>query len=385
MEKICQSFEKELIEVKESFKMMGTLSWYLKERLGMVSVEVGTISESGFYERVLKDRVIEPGTLQESININHDGKVLGKVFITHNDDNQKEIKKKLQSLVEVFSKKFYEAIQHERAMVRLKLYQKALLSFETDEHNNIIWVSESLHETLGYFSDAMLDKKPSHFFEFKDDKPGICSALSADGRQAWFNVTKLEAKDPLGENGCQLYILSNIDEQIKAEEISNRDDLTNLYNRRYFNEVFTVEAQAAEASNENVVLMVMDIDNFKGYNDNYGHPEGDKALKKVAKTISSVFKRTVDHVFRLGGEEFAVLVRVNDKSDALNLAERARVKIKEAGIIHEYNDGFGVVTVSIGVSVASYKDGFIHKQMYHQADAALYEAKQLGRNRVCLK
>ena len=170
----------------------------------------------------------------------------------------------------------------------------------------------------------------------------------------------------------------------KLENVSYTDALTSLNNRRYFNLVYKRELLRAKREKSYITFMMLDIDFFKQFNDTYGHIEGDYALKSVAKTLQDTLKRPTDFVFRLGGEEFGVLLTHTDETNSAKLARsicdtiRAR-KIKHAGSkINEY------LTISIGVVCCVADNSLDGDILISKADEMLYEAKETGRDRYMI-
>ncbi len=166
----------------------------------------------------------------------------------------------------------------------------------------------------------------------------------------------------------------------KTKEFSIRDDLTGLFNRRWFNQRIVEEFKRAERFNNPLSILMVDIDFFKHYNDSHGHSTGDTALKMVADVLIKNV-REVDSVVRYGGEEFIVILPKTGVEDAGKIAEKLRLKMEG----HEFPLGStqpnGKFTISIGYT--TYPD--IAKSMsdlFNQADRALYAAKRSGRNRV---
>jgi len=166
------------------------------------------------------------------------------------------------------------------------------------------------------------------------------------------------------------------------EELSIMDELTKIYNRRYFNKVFQEEANRAQRERHSFCFAIMDIDNFKLYNDNYGHDEGDVALKHFADALSAITKRSNEFFFRLGGEEFGLIFRSNSKKAALEYAKNLCQKVEDLNIEHLENLPSKKLTISIGLVYVSPDEAFDLKRIYKQADQALYLAKDRGRNRV---
>lgn len=166
-----------------------------------------------------------------------------------------------------------------------------------------------------------------------------------------------------------------------AEEVSKRDALTGLANRRKLDEV--VEELWAKGSEQDALVAVVmaDIDHFKLFNDRYGHASGDVCLKRVAGAIAAELRSERDLAVRMGGEEFLVLLPLCDMSEAVRVAERIRRRIESTAIPHEEFGPRGVVTTSLGVAAGPVSaHGFA--ELVAGADAALYAAKRNGRNQV---
>ncbi len=175
----------------------------------------------------------------------------------------------------------------------------------------------------------------------------------------------------------------------KLENLSNRDQLTGLYNRRYFFEQLDSEIKRAMRDEKKLTVMMIDIDFFKPYNDNYGHLEGDICLTTVAQALQSNFVRSGELIARFGGEEFIVLIHNTDEINALALANKCVQSVLNLQLPHEHSDCEKYVTISIGLAtqVPSYQQGtdswsVYRQQLINQADQALYLAKSNGRNRA---
>jgi len=166
-------------------------------------------------------------------------------------------------------------------------------------------------------------------------------------------------------------------------EVANRDGLTGIYNRRLFDEHMDRVWHQAARNRTELALLLIDIDHFKAYNDHYGHQAGDECLKKVAACLAAVARRPLDIAARYGGEEFAVVLYDADRNHVEQTARRIQREIEALGLEHAASSiAGGRVTVSIGAAciepnVARTRFGFIQL-----ADEALYEAKELGRNRL---
>ena len=170
----------------------------------------------------------------------------------------------------------------------------------------------------------------------------------------------------------------------ELKNFSITDPLTSVFNRRYFEEIFPKEIARAKRDRKSLTFMMLDIDFFKQYNDTYGHQKGDEALKSVAKTIKNTLKRPSDYVFRLGGEEFGMLLSGVNEKNSLMLAEKIIKSIKELKIEHKKNQACSFVTVSIGLCVVLTDKPISKEDMMAKADENLYKAKNSGRNRAII-
>jgi len=163
----------------------------------------------------------------------------------------------------------------------------------------------------------------------------------------------------------------------KLKELSYTDALTNIANRRSFEERLIHEVNSSNRTGSPLCFLMLDIDYFKQYNDGYGHENGDLALEKVAKIIECSLSRNTDFVARYGGEEFAVILPHTPLKKATLVANKILKNVLSAGIEHSFSKGVKLLTVSIGIS--STKFGSSH--LLAHADNALYQAKENGRNR----
>ncbi len=167
------------------------------------------------------------------------------------------------------------------------------------------------------------------------------------------------------------------------ERMAHRDSLTGLENRGTFDEVLEREWKRARRDEKELCLLFIDIDRFKAYNDHYGHQAGDVALRSVAKQIFACVDRRGDHVARYGGEEFVVVLPNTNEAGAILIAERIRSAIVNLSIAHSQTP-IGFLTVSIGVSSAAATNIACASDLVSAADAALYQAKGLGRNCISM-
>ncbi|MCW9035623.1 MAG: diguanylate cyclase [Rhodospirillales bacterium] len=171
-------------------------------------------------------------------------------------------------------------------------------------------------------------------------------------------------------------------QKVLLESQSKTDALTEVANRRHFDEYLEQEWHSAQRTGDPLSLVILDIDFFKPYNDNYGHSEGDVCLKKVAEVLSNLLVRSTDVFARFGGEEFACILPHTNKMGALTIGEKMRQVIAELEITHEYSAIEDYLTVSVGIATLTPGDDDTSKLLIELADGALYEAKHAGRNRV---
>jgi diguanylate cyclase (GGDEF)-like protein len=164
--------------------------------------------------------------------------------------------------------------------------------------------------------------------------------------------------------------------------ISLQDGLTGVSNRRHFDETLPAEWRRAERDKDPVSLIMIDIDHFKAFNDGYGHLKGDDCLRAVAGGIQKVVHRPGDLVARYGGEEFAVLLPGTDTTGALSVAEVLRSTVEGLQLEHAHSESGRFVTISAGVATTIPHAGGTPIDLIAAADAALYDAKSGGRNRV---
>ena len=174
--------------------------------------------------------------------------------------------------------------------------------------------------------------------------------------------------------GLEKYRTSIEKQQLEeeVERLSITDDLTSLYNHRYFFKTLEGELVRLTRQKTSLSLLMFDLDNFKKYNDLYGHLEGDKVLRKIGQIVRHSIRSNVDSGYRYGGDEFAALLIGASVDQALTIAERIRSSIEQAG--------FQDITVSVGL--AEFKNHFDLEEFVKSADDAMYVAKHSGGNRV---
>jgi len=279
----------------------------------------------------------------------------------------------------------YNCLSNEYEVSTSETFMQALELFK-EVPFNIVITEVAMPETKGI---EVLRK----FKELKSDitvivitsYDSVPLAVEAMKAGAYDYITK-----PFNADELKLVVLHAMERQKLLEEAKEKeiyqelallDGLTKIYNRRYFEEILRREGDRATRYPQKFSLLMIDIDDFKKYNDTYGHLAGDKVLKRIAHII--FYKTlTTDFAARFGGEEFALIVPQTDKKGASVIAARLLDLISNEDFILD-DSTKTKVTVSIGVATfgddATAKEGLIQA-----ADKALYQAKKLGKNRVCL-
>lgn len=176
--------------------------------------------------------------------------------------------------------------------------------------------------------------------------------------------------------------LQRVNEVLK--ELSYLDQLTNLPNRRYFDDLYEHEWENALTNQTLISILYLDIDHFKFYNDAYGHEQGDTTLKQVAACLQQTIQKYGGTVARIGGEEFIAILTYKNADQTNLIAEECRVDVKSLQIPHEKSSTSPFVTISIGVATTVPVPGFSKRKLIRTADEALYFAKEDGRNQVVL-
>jgi diguanylate cyclase (GGDEF)-like protein len=292
-----------------------------------------------------------------------------------------------------------ELLQAERASLLVRgeksnsLYAKASIGSATDlkntagigariargalDHGDPIVVSDIARSGISVAPNDW-HYKTSSFISFP--------ILIGDRRIAVMNFTDRAGGDAFGDRDLEL--LQTIAPQIAVaidrtalkdragefEQLSVTDSLTGLLNRRYLDERLEEEMTRARRHSSAITLMMIDVDNFKSYNDSFGHPAGDLALKMVSVALKDTL-RADDVAARFGGEEFAILLPRTNAEEAAAIAERIRMRVEHTAFPNRR------ITISIGIASQS-NDFDTPKDWVTAADMALYEAKHLGRNNV---
>lgn len=302
----------------------------------------------------------------------------------------------------LFSIKDFTQIKKKERLIQeyINLIDKNVITSTTDLDGIITYASEAFCKISGYSKEELIGKNhniikdPQTIEETYEQMwndlnanktwKGELKNIKKDGSIYWVKTTISPIFNDSGKKVAYTAIREDITDKKVIEKLSITDALTNLHNRRYFNETFPKFIQNAKRKNELVCFALIDIDFFKQYNDTYGHQMGDEALAKVGKILLKCFNRSEDYTFRLGGEEFGVLFKANNLDKAYNFMNYVKGKIEDEKIIHEKNKASNFLTISTGLICSNSWNINDIEKIYKQADELLYKAKRTGRNKVLI-
>lgn len=280
----------------------------------------------------------------------------------------------------------------------IELIDKYVITSKTNTKGVITDVSDAFTKISGYSKKEIIGK--THSIVSHPDTPkelyknmwetilsgkifkGEIKNLNKSAKEYWVDITVTPQVDRYNNILGFSAILQDITDKKKIEEYSITDALTGLYNRRFFDLNFTKEHKISKRENKNLVLLIVDIDYFKQYNDYYGHQKGDEVLKTISLEMKAFFKRANDYVYRLGGEEFAISFYSNNNKIAFERADSMRKSIEELKIEHSASSVSKYISISIGLSFIPKECNMEIDEIYKITDEALYRAKNSGRNRV---
>ncbi len=245
----------------------------------------------------------------------------------------------------------------------LKCIKKDLIGTESGFFDN----SADMEQSQEYIWQVINTGKSWH---------GEIRHIDYDGKSYWASSSIL----PIFNDNFELTGFNNILTDITSKKLSITDNLTTLFNRRQYEEIIRREIRLAKRNGTSLTLAIADIDFFKNYNDNYGHPMGDKALNIVAKKMLNVMKRPNDYVFRIGGEEFAFIFSNLNCNESNAFLDEIRQSIEILKIPHEFSKASKYLTLSIGAHVALENKTISEEEIYIMADKALYIAKEKRNN-----
>jgi len=362
--------------------------WYKNFRQFLVGAALLTITYliTSFINSVLKDEVIKWGFFAVFISFL-------SVHLLHNQKENNKMLRQLSKIFKIMLSTTNNGIQFIDAQGHTRILNPAaeIIYGRREDETNGVYDWELYYKGQKFDENGKYTSLITESLETGQvHKDQIRSFTDGHGKQKTYLVETFRVyddaeKEIMGAIG----IYRDISEQKEMErqlldahyEMANMavtDELTELYNFRYFRQRLTTEI--AKAYNSTLSLLIIDIDFFKKYNDLYGHLEGDKVLRKMGVILKDSF-RTTDIVARYGGEEFTVILPGMDKQKALEVAERIRIKIKETPIEGEEKLPPGKLTVTIGVATVPV-DAKNAEELIKLADNALYKGKNATRDVV---
>ncbi len=304
--------------------------------------------------------------------------------------------RRLKEMVQKQTSKINE--QKRRLEDMISTYDRNVIASRTDLDGDLTYVSDAFCKISGYTEDELLGR--SHNITRHPDTSdeifneiwetilsgrrwtGEIKNLKKDGGAYYVETIITPEYDLEGVLYGYSAIRQDITDKKKVERLSITDGLTNIFNRRHFNDLFPEIINSSNRSNDFICLIILDVDHFKLYNDTYGHQKGDDALIKIALSLTDALHRADDYCFRLGGEEFGIVFKSEDKASAIKFANGIRERVEALQIIHEKNSASDYVTASLGLVCQRAGEIQDVDVIYKAADDLLYQAKESGRNRV---
>lgn len=283
----------------------------------------------------------------------------------------------------------------------VKLVDENIITSQTDMSGKITYVSEAFCRISGFSREELMGQ--THRIVRHDDMPsslyedlwktvtqgktwrGEIKNKTKNGGFYWVDATIYPNFDDQGKTIIgYTAIRQDITDKKKIEEMSVTDELTKLFNRRFFNRTFEAEFNRCKRDGKRFTYLIMDVDNFKKYNDTYGHQLGDHVLTAIGEVLRHHTQRAGDFAFRLGGEEFGALLNCASEEEACNNADAIRQAILDLSIAHTRNPPYDNITVSVGVKslLPLHSAEQTTDMVYKDADELLYLAKENGRNRI---
>lgn len=287
---------------------------------------------------------------------------------------------------------------------KIKLIDKNVSYSSTDENGIIIDVSEAFCAITGYSRDKLIGKN-HNILRHKDMDKKVYTELwdtitkgkswkgevknkKKDGLCYWANVVITPILDNRGKIIRYTAIRHDISNQKRVETLSVTDQLTNLYNRRHFDDMLPIEVRRCIRQATYLSFAMLDIDYFKEYNDTYGHQAGDNVLSRLGELLQNKLARAEDLIFRLGGEEFGLIFTSSNPESSKKIVENIRKAVIKLNIEHENSKVAKHLTVSIGlicVDCSKEENQNLDEDIiYKLADDELYKAKSEGRDRVSI-
>lgn len=297
-------------------------------------------------------------------------------------------------------RKHNSQLEDDRKLINkyLKIIDENVITSSTDDKGIITNISNAFCQISGYEKEELLGKTHSvirhpdmedtiykeMWKTIKSDQVwhGELKNIKKSGDYYWLDITISPRFN--GDKKIIGYtsVGHNITDKKIVETLAITDSLTQIYNRGYFNNVFTKEINRAKRENRYFCFISMDVDFFKKYNDTYGHQEGDEVLIAIGKVLNNSTRRAGDIAFRLGGEEFGIIFSEIDEKKSLEYAQKIKDSIEGLKIEHKNNSASPFITVSIGLFVQKGKLLKTSDEIYKLADDLLYKSKENGRNQI---
>lgn len=306
--------------------------------------------------------------------LNQGGSIKEYIAIRHDITQLEEYKQRLKNKLDEYS----------------TIVDKNVILSSTDVDGNIVFASEAFAKVSGYTKEELLGSNHSIIKSGKMDKKlytklwdtitsgktwkGELQNKRKDGSYYWVDAVISPVIDEANNITGYTAVRQDITDKKIIEEISQKDKLTQIYNRLKLDEVLLSEMERNRRYKTQFSVILLDIDKFKLVNDNYGHPVGDSVLQQTAAILSKNIRKT-DTLGRWGGEEFMIICANTNLDGALLLAEHLRKNMEQFEFDH-------VKTVTASFGVASYNSNELEEVLLKRCDDALYNAKRNGRNKV---
>ena len=307
----------------------------------------------------------------------------------------------VQQLKHELSQSHHDLVESQLQLSEFKtLVDSEVMILRTDPDGNVIQVSMAFAAFAGYEPNDLVGCSfrqilfPEALPEIYRDLWGSLASTFGwrdeiestrkNGSRYWAEVSVSPMRDRAGVLIGFHAVVHDVSSRKQVELLSITDELTGLNNRRYFNQTFPRELIRARRAKDPVTFAILDVDHFKLYNDTYGHQKGDEVLHAVGKTLKAMLKRPTDFVFRIGGEEFGILLIGMTSEKAESYLNAIRLELIGLRILHEHNDNIGWVSASFGAVHVHLAEPVKDGEYFRDADVKLYEAKKNGRNRVIM-
>jgi diguanylate cyclase (GGDEF)-like protein/PAS domain S-box-containing protein len=286
--------------------------------------------------------------------------------------------------------------------IKNNIINKHLLMTISDLNGVIVDASDAMLSLSGYTKEELIGQNHQVLGHNDDQQEAIASLWDAlQKNQAWSGELQNQKKDgesfwvdvivePLFDDQEQKYgyiaIKHNITDKKRIEFLSITDTLTQLYNKKQFNTTLAKELKNAQTYGSNFALVLLDLDYFKLYNEHYGYAKGNEVLHQIGNMLNKMTGKASDFAFRIGGEEFAVLLSNIDKDSLSEFCNSISVTLQKHSIEHKYSKIADCVTMSMGgVLIEGSADFVSDDELYAFAEKLLFKAKKEGKNRAIIK